>query len=82
MHEPICRRRTDVPADDPVLVDQQGDARVLHAARVPRQRIDILPAHLAPVPAQIKALLDTDLKNSRKLLELQLGLLCYRFLEE
>ena len=31
---------------------------------------------------KIKALLDTDLKNSRKLLELQLGLLAYRILEE
>lgn len=31
---------------------------------------------------KIKTLLDTDLKNSRKLLELQLGLLCYQILEE
>ena len=31
---------------------------------------------------KIKTLLDTDLKNSRKLLELQLGLLAYRILEE
>ena len=30
---------------------------------------------------KIKGLLNTDLKNSRKLLELQLGLLAYRILE-